>query len=172
MAYYTFNYLPLFVWVYWVNVAGAMKLSLTATIPFASVKNFINVRSFTTAFVFIKSWRTTNASPCFNSRLFRMKATITHLSYWIIFLAPIASDKIKVRPNFPVNFLPAISKCFPNISYELFKIPISVNHMFCPHLTVSVDTLKTISACKDFPLFFCEEFIAISTFVKVIFLLF
>jgi hypothetical protein len=44
--------------------------------------------------------------------------------------------------------------------------------MFCPHLTVSVDTLKTISACKDFPLFFCEEFIAISTFVKVIFLLF
>ena len=97
-----------------------MKLCLTATITFASVKNFINVGGFATAFVLIKSCRATNASTCFNSWLFWMKATISHLSYGIVFLAPIASDKIKVRPNLPVNFFPANSKCFPNISYKFF----------------------------------------------------
>ena len=88
-----------------------------------------------------------------------LRETSTSRNYMLVDLGPYPGMIENLKDGFSVKG-------------ELFKIPISVNHMFCPHLTVSVDTLKTISACKDFPLFFCEEFIAISTFVKVIFLLF
>ncbi len=101
-----------------------------------------------------------------------MKATITHLSYWVVLLTTVASDKIEVGPDLPVNFFPADSVGFPHKSYKLLKVPIPVNYMFCSHLTVCIDTLQSVSASENFSLLFSEKFGTVCTFMQLVFIFF
>ena len=85
-----------------------------------------------------------------------MISAVTHLCYWVVLLASITSDQIQIRPDLPVNFFPADSVGFSYKSYELLKVPVSIDHMLSAHLTICVDTLESFSACQNLSLFFRE----------------
>jgi len=101
-----------------------------------------------------------------------MVATITHLSNWIIFLTPITSDQIEIGPDLPIDFFPADSVGFSYKSYELLKVPITVNNVFRSHLTISVNTLESFTASKYLSLFFSKKFGTVCTFMKLILIFF
>ncbi len=101
-----------------------------------------------------------------------MEATITHLSNWVILLTPVASDKIEIGPYLPINFFPADPVGFSDESYELLKVPVPINHMFCSHLTIGINALQTVSASQDLSLLFSEKFGTVCTFMQLILILF
>jgi hypothetical protein len=70
-----------------------------------------------------------------------MISAVTHFCDGVVLLTPITSNQIKIWPNLPIYLFPTNSEGFTNKCYELLKIPISVDYMFCSHLTVSINTL-------------------------------
>ena len=94
-----------------------------------------------------------------------MEATVAHFCNRIILLTSVASNKVKIRPNLPINFFPANPKCFPDKSYELLKIPVPINNVLSSHLSVSINAQLAVTTCKYFALLLRKQLIAISTLV-------
>lgn len=161
-----------FIWTNCIQRASSVKLSLATAFTFWAIKNFVNIRSFTATFELIHTRCAAKTPASFDSGWFWVVPTITHFCNWVKFLTPIAPDQIEVWPDLPVNFFPADSVCFSNKSYEFLEIPISVNHMFCSHLSVCVNTLKAITAGQNFSLLFSEKLGTVSALMKLIFIFF
>ena len=81
-------------------------------------------------------------------------------------------ENIKIRPNLPIDFPPRNSVSFSDKSYKLFKIPRFINNMLGPYLSIRIDIGLSFSTVQDLPLTHSEEFVAMSTFVKVVGLFF
>lgn len=153
MTYDAFDDLLLFGGNARIDVAGAVELGLTPVIALAAVQHFINVHRLAAALVLIHVFLAR-----LDARRLRVVATVAHLSDWIVLLAPVASDQNEVRPHLPVNFLPADAEGLPHKSDELLKVPIPVDYVLCPHLTVSVNALESVPAREDFALLLGEQF--------------
>lgn len=116
-----------------------MELGLTATITLAAIQYFVDVLRLATALVFVEAGTATHTTTNFYFRGLWMKTTVAHLCDRIVLLATVTLNEVQVGPNFPVDFLPANSKCFTDERHEFLKVPIAVNNMLSAHLAVSID---------------------------------
>lgn len=133
--------------VFWnsIDVAGAVELGLTSTFPLGSVEHLVDVYALSTAFVFVSA---NCAQPHFSSGGLRMEATVTHLCDRVVVLTAIAPNKIKVGPDFPVNFFPRYTVSLSYEGYELLQIPVAVNDVLSPHLAICINQLVPCPAAE------------------------
>jgi len=133
--------------VFWnsIDVAGAVELGLTSTFPLGPVEHLVDVHALSTAFVFVSA---NCAQPHFSSGGLRMEATVTHLCDRVVVLTAIAPNKIKVRPDFPVNFFPRYTVSLSYEGYELLQIPVAVNDVLSPHLAICINQLVPCPAAE------------------------
>lgn len=133
--------------VFWnsIDVAGAVELGLTSTFPLGPVEHLVDVHALSTAFVFVSA---NCAQPHFGSGGLRMKATVTHLCDRVVVLTAIAPNKIKVGPDFPVNFFPRYTVSLSYEGYELLQVPVAVNDVLSPHLAICINQLVPCPAAE------------------------
>lgn len=172
VGYDTVNDALFFVGTYCEDWTCSMQLSFATAFAFWAIKNFVNIRSFAATFKLIHAWSTTETPASLYSWWFRVVSTITHLSNWVIFLAPVTSNQIEVGPDLPIDFFPADPVGFSYKSYELLKIPIPVNNVFRSHLTVRINTLESVTTSKNFSLLFSEKLGTVCTFMQLILIFF
>ena len=133
--------------VFWnsIDVAGAVELGLTSTFSLGSVEHLVDVHALSTAFVFVSA---NCAQPHLGSGGLRMEATVTHLCDRVVVLTAIAPNKIKVGPDFPVNFFPRYTVSLSYEGYELLQIPVAVNDVLSPHLAICINQLVPCPAAE------------------------
>jgi len=135
-----------------------VELCLAAVVTLAAIEHLVDVHSLIAALVFVEAFVT-----LFNLRRLRVISAVTHLSDGVVLLAAVTTNKVQVGPNLPIDLFPADPEGFSNEGNKLFKIPVPVDYVLRPHLTVSVNTLEAISARQNLPLFLREELRAVGT---------
>ena len=152
-----------------IDVARAVHLGFTTRVALATVQNLIDVHCLITAAVFVGAIGS-NA----NLGLWRllMVPAIPHFGNGIVVLTKIAPYEVQITPNLPIYFLPTDPVGFPYECYELLKVPVPINDVFGSELSVCVDTLHPSLATEHFPLLFGEQFVAITTFIQIVFFFF
>lgn len=83
----------------------------------------------------------------------------------------IAFEKVKIRPDLPVDFLPRDSIGFTHIGNELFQIPFFIHHMLCSMLPVIINEKLSLRTAEILALRFCKKSQTVSTFVKIVLIL-
>ena len=68
-----------------------------------------------------------------------MILAIAHLSQLKILLALAALENVEIRPDLPIYLLPRYPIALPHMSNEFLKVPLPVNHVFCPLLSMSIN---------------------------------
>lgn len=103
---------------------------------------------------------------------FIMILAIAHLSQLKILLALAALENVEIRPDLPIYLLPRYPIALPHMSNEFLKVPLPVNHVFCPLLSMSINKYFPFRTAEKRPLLFSEKFQTISALVEIVSLFF
>lgn len=98
----------------------------------------------------------------------RVVSAISHLCQLEALLAAFAIKTVKIWPDLPIDLLPWNSIGLSNKCDEFLQVPLSINHMLCPQLTMVVNDWLSFAATHYLPLFFGEQSHAISALVKIV----
>ena len=155
---------------FWHIIDGSrlMELCLTSSVSFDTIKDLVDINLLVTAAVVVHRTKWSRGIHLdFGACI--MVAAETHLCNWIVLLASATLKKLQVWPDLPIDLFPRNSISFSDKGYKFFQIPVFIDHMTCPHLTVRINKVGSFSAGKDFALLFSEELVAVCALVQVIF---
>ena len=68
-----------------------------------------------------------------------METAIIHLCDRVVLLTAVTPDQVQVRPDLPVDLLPANPESLTDESHEFLKVPVAIDDMLSTHLAVSID---------------------------------